>query len=706
MKTHLLLLIAGLMAVMLTACQVERAASLPPAGTFQEERITPAAILSSSAPVAETAAVLPAPAILLPTPTLQPQPTPFGDVPADTPLPTSTSSPTLTMDQASLPARDLNKLALKFTPFGDVPEGATKSGQEVFIPSANPLRGRSSNFSLGDTDTLWVSDNSLQNPRQFQITARLAYLTDHAYWWVQEGFTVAEADLIASAERFEDHTYPTNRLYFGSEWSPGIDNDVRIHILMGDIPGVGGYYSSANEYSQFANEHSNQREMFLINLKAIQPGNDQFDGVLAHEFQHMIHWHQDLNEDAWLNEGLSELAQYLNGYGLSGFTAAYLSRPDVQLTTWGLEARMTGINYGASFLFSAYLLDKFGPEALRQVVAQPDNGLAGIEQTLQEMGYDITADEIFAGFIIANYLNKPDLAAGQWGYALSGFELSKPGISAQHNTFPVTASETVQQYGVDYIELTGQAGMGPTDLAISFDGSTTAKLLDNEPHSGRYQWYSNRGDAVDTTLTQAFDLSHLTQATLKFWAWYDIEADWDYAYVTLSTDEGQTWHILPATTTDETNRVGNAYGPGFTGLSATPPQWVEERVDLTPFAGQPVWLRFEYITDDAINMPGFAIDDISIPELGYIDDIETDAGWLAEGFVRTENILPQWFMAQIIIFDSQGQITVNRIPLDAHNHGQYTVRGFGQEVRTAILVISAQSPVTTIPASYTYAISP
>ena len=42
------------------------------------------------------------------------------------------------------------------------------------------------------------------------------------------------------------------------------------------------------------------------------------------------------------------------------------------------------------------------------------------------------------------------------------------------------------------------------------------------------------GDKSDMTLTGAFDLSGLTQATLSFQTWYDVEEGWDYAYVTVS----------------------------------------------------------------------------------------------------------------------------------------------------------------------------
>jgi hypothetical protein len=122
--------------------------------------------------------------------------------------------------------------------------------------------------------------------------------------------------------------------------------------------------------------------------------------------------------------------------------------------------------------------------------------------------------------------------------------------------------------------------------------------------------------------------------------------------------------------------------------------------------GQEVLLRFEYITDDAVNMPGFAIDDISLPELGYFDDAETDGGWISEGFIRTDNVLLQRFIVQIIEFGPQGQITVKPMPLDSKNQGEYVMQGFGQEIQRAVLVISALSPVTTNPASYTYTIEP
>ncbi|MCB0240386.1 MAG: hypothetical protein KDH08_17465, partial [Anaerolineae bacterium] len=120
--------------------------------------------------------------------------------------------------------------------------------------------------------------------------------------------------------KFAEATYPTDRNFFGSEWSPGVDNDPRLHILHSEQLGdsIAGYFSGADEVSNKAQPFSNEREMFYINIDNTKPDTDFYNGVLAHEFQHMIHWYQDKNETSWVNEGMSELASELNGYDRGG----------------------------------------------------------------------------------------------------------------------------------------------------------------------------------------------------------------------------------------------------------------------------------------------------------------------------------------------------------------------------------------------------
>jgi hypothetical protein len=84
---------------------------------------------------------------------------------------------------------------------------------------------------------------------------------------------------------------------------------------------------------------------------------------------------------------------------------------------------------------------------------------------------------------------------------------------------------------------------------------------------------------------------------LVFWHKYQIETGWDFGYVELSTDGGQSWPYRLAT---------------VTGISP----WKREQIDLTPFAGQiNVKIRFRLVTDkDVNNYDGWTIDDVSIGE--------------------------------------------------------------------------------------------
>ena len=74
-----------------------------------------------------------------------------------------------------------------------------------------------------------------------------------------------------------------------------------------------------------------------------------------------------------------------------------------------------------------------------------------------------------------------------------------------------------------------------------------------------------------------------------------------------------------------------------------------KKLTFQTIAGQKVTLRFEYITDMAVNGDGFLIDDVSIDAIDYFSDFEKDqGGWLAKGFVRIKNLLPQNFGVAIL----------------------------------------------------------
>ena len=593
---------------------------------------------------------------------------------------------------------------------GKLVEGADVPGRDL-VDLAQRLRGMPATFDPtpppgapvyepGDTATFWLHD--IQANSHFSSTARLGYATAHAYWWIEEGYDIPPDDLARSAANFEEQTYPTNRRLFGSEWSPGIDGDVHVYIFLGNVPGVGGYYSPPDEYPVAINRWSNEHEMFYINLENAMPGDAYFDGILAHEFQHMIHWAEDADEASWVNEGLSELAAQLNGYDVGGTDYEFLWAPDTQLTTWS-DMEVSGPHYGASYLFMAYLHGRYGDEAIRRLVAEPADGMAGIDAMLDGVDPDGRRFvDVFADWTAATYLDTPSLADGRYDY--SSLTVDAPRLTARYSDYPVDQRAAVSQYAADYIRLDD-----PNNVTVEFTGSTVVPLVGNRVNSGSYQWWSNRSDEGDARLTRAFDLTGLTEAGLKAWLWYDLETDYDYAYVEVSTDGGQTWDLLANEHTTTTNPSGNSYGPALTGTSGdgSEPVWVEQHFDLTPYAGREILVRFEVVTDEELNYRGLCIDGVSIPELGYSHDAETDGGWQGEGFIRVTDHIPQQFLVYVILRGrGTADTVVQHIPLDATQSGRLKLAGLGTEVTGAILVVTAQAPSTTEPAVYHTHIGP
>jgi hypothetical protein len=593
------------------------------------------------------------------------------------------------LEASEMPPADPRLLAMQLKPnTGEIPEVVTDTAPQ---------------YKVGDRRQFWVSNSDTQ--KHTEITAELKHMTDVVAMWVEVGVRLDQDDLEASAKRFTEETYPTNREFFGSEWTPGVDSDPRLHILharnMGD--NVAGYFSSAHQYSQVVNPYSNEREMFFISAQAgnAPPNSAFYDGTLAHEFQHMIHWANDRNETSWVNEGMSELASQLNGFDVGGHDLAYMQKPDTQLTTWGdPSTESVSEHYGASYLFMSYFLDRFGEDLTKAVVESDKNGIAGFDEALEQAGRAERFDDIFADWVIANYLDAPDADAdGRYGYR--EIDLFPIAVSEEYRRYPATAQAQVSQYGADYVRLSGDE-----PLTIRFKGDQQAQLVNAEPQ-GTYSWWSNRGDQSNSTLTRAIDLREATSATLDFSVWYEIEDGWDYGYVEVSTDGGEKWQILEGQHTTDRNPVGNAFGPGWTGISGggATPEWVEERVDLTPFAGQEILLRFEMITDDAVNKPGLLVDNLRIDEIGWQDDGESgDAGWTANGWILTDNSVAQGWLVQLLEIGS-GTVTVERLEVGPDGTGVLRIDNMA-DLDEVMLTISALAPVTTEKASYSYTVTP
>ena len=602
---------------------------------------------------------------------------------------TPTPEPVLTrppVDADSVSTMEVLKSTI--VPSSDVIALACKFDGKCNIPATMtpPVAPR----VVGETDSFWVS--KLSENSYFEVQATLKHVTPHVYFWVEDGVDVNQDELVALADTFENKIYPTNRGFFGSEWIPGIDGDEHIYILYAGGLGfsVRGYYSANDELHPLIDEYSNAHEMFFFNSDSTRLENPYAYSVLAHEFQHMIHWNLDVNETTWINEGFSDLAMMLNGYTVGGHDSVYISNTDLQLNDWPNDENVTVPHYGAAFLFLTYFLDRFGEEATKSLVKDPANGFDGVENALRQVnaldpltGQPIHTDDLFMDWAITNFVLDESVGDGRYMYHNYPKAPRASAVDTIRDCPQVPMKRDVHQYGVDYIAIQC-AG----DHTLKFTGSTIAKLLPADPYSGQFAFWSNKSDDSDMTLTREFDLSGVSGPIIfSYRTWYDLEQDFDYLYLEVSEDNGASWQIVATPSGTPNDPTGSSYGWGYNGVSNG---WIEEDVDLSQHAGQKILVRFEYITDPAVNGEGFLLDDVSMSGIDYQSDFEADeGGWEAAGFVRVQNVLPQTYRLALI-FSSDS--SVQMIPLDEEQVAE--VQFSLQAGEQAILVISGTTPFT------------
>jgi hypothetical protein len=125
---------------------------------------------------------------------------------------------------------------------------------------------------------------------------------------------------------------------------------------------------------------------------------------------------------------------------------------------------------------------------------------------------------------------------------------------------------------------------------------------------GDYSLYSETGDRLTSLATTVEPIRVEAGDTLRFWTKYNLEEDWDYAYVEISADGGQTFTSIRGNLTTMTNPHGNNLGHGITGVSA---DWVVGWFGLSDYVGEEIIIRFAYHTDASVHGFGIYVDNVS-----------------------------------------------------------------------------------------------
>lgn len=115
-------------------------------------------------------------------------------------------------------------------------------------------------------------------------------------------------------------------------------------------------------------------------------------------------------------------------------------------------------------------------------------------------------------------------------------------------------------------------------------------------------------------------LSNVLGAILEFDTQWDIENDWDYGQIQISTDNGTTWTALSG---QFTNPGTGSFQPNGQPLyDGTQSSWVHETIDISNYANQQVTIRFYFRSDGLVQEDGWYVDNIKISVYSGVIPVE------------------------------------------------------------------------------------
>ncbi len=317
--------------------------------------------------------------------------------------------------------------------------------------------------TAGQKDLFWV--RNAENGQFEQISAVLRAIGKHCYIYVAEDQKVSQAAVTKIQARFDQTIYPTDTQCFGNEWKPGIDGDSRIFLLLSDIKDgyqnptdgyVAGYFFAGDEMMQaefpsHSKVRSNEKEIIYIDTYPSNPEAADYMEIVAHEFQHMIHYNNDSQETTWVNEGCSQIAPVLCGFSAPGHYKLLYESPDRSLNNWAQYDPMP--DYGKVYLWNQYLIealeargfDKFN--FFKALTRSRKTSISGYIDAFATTGLKFS--DVFTDFIITNHVNDAALNDGRFAWKAKNLKEYRFSEVKEIKVFPAHEKESVNVFSSD-----------------------------------------------------------------------------------------------------------------------------------------------------------------------------------------------------------------------------------------------------------------
>ena len=410
------------------------------------------------------------------------------------------AAPSAPIEFSDHPARvvtNINALNVRSTPAIETDNivGRLQPGQQVHVlaregdwqqvRSENGLLGWSHSDYLIDLPPRQIGEtrlfrtyDDLANTRVL-VAGELRHIGQHSYIYVtvhpEMSSSVTPDELHTFAKTFEEEIYPKTIALWDPDPKPSHEGDERIVILLSMgyqiSSGIAGFYHRRDAMPGELHPYGNRTGFLeIVWNRRVNPEFSDF--VSAHELQHLIHHQFDTDETSWVNEGLSVFTSgYVNFSVWDRFIIHnYQNQPFSQLNV----APEQTCGEGPGLLFTTFILEQLGLEALRDFVRRPENGLAALDALFAERDSGLDTETFFADYVLANYLRNTQLGDGRFGYQqFASLPVPKPYVRGRIIELPTLVQQSLPIYATDYYDfaLPGSDLPQQLELALQFPNS-------------------------------------------------------------------------------------------------------------------------------------------------------------------------------------------------------------------------------------------
>ncbi len=329
--------------------------------------------------------------------------------------------------------------------------------------------------------------------------------------------TFCSTSTIGLHPRFDDNIFPADVAAFGGV--SDVDTDGRVIFLLSPTVNalntqeivdqgafIGGFFFGLDLLPAVLFPTSNEAEIFYGPIPdpdmdwspAVFSINGFVEAILAtaaHELEHMISANQHIlirlgqAEDVWLDEGLAHYAETLNNFNLQNRlrSALFLEVPSaVILVGTNTPDDDTLERRGGAWLLIMYLVDRFGPDIVGDLVQTNFIGIPNVEQEANT-SFQFLLHQFYAALVLdgQGISNDPNFNFSNLN-PRNEYALAAPGFDPPLGPFldillkvltanGATTSETIRGTGAGYYDV-GANESGTFPIVVSGQQSSELQV--------------------------------------------------------------------------------------------------------------------------------------------------------------------------------------------------------------------------------------